>query len=944
MKRAFLYSCQVLAPATEPWNRSIWLHYVDEQAKTSSFMVGDYATSILIRCVDTSDNDVEDVASVQSILSTYVFSIQRRGEPRQKNSYYEDPIQDITQEDRVPVIGFCNNAKHRLYRLTLRALYLRRRVIRDLQRYNRDRDLQLPSFIILHTNVKDQMQILYQNQWRLHSWYQLDVTELSSSVRMAQVTHQAVDTTIPGLRVAFIRISAHSSTATRTNPFQPDPEIKSDYVTSVYVSLFIGGQLDHRQQMENDDETTILLRLKQWMLQHTPSVLVHMSDPYDHVTYLHLRMKMHRLRLTTIPTCECIENRIVKDGGVIGPIRDVTIPGCELVDLRHVLQKFMITPNLDGFTLADVVSHPKLLRSRFERPTTPASELKVIEALERDNNFVLNNCALSKSCDLSLQSIISRGQQTRVFSCFLREYHVANLYLNDKMVQKPFLVVRRSRSESSFSDPPWIQNPPLSSLRSSSEQPLVQPTKKRKLHPTTLRKFLNLPNKPPETSKRASTKRYGGGFVIRPEAGFYVRPEHAVSTLDFASLYPSIMCGYNICFMRVCYDPKWLHDERATKQYIPLDDSTCCVFITKYDGVPVRTITDKLVRDVMENRKRTRAKMKMVQDPFQLQSLDAQQLCCKVLQNAVYGACGSETFPIRCTALAASVCTIGQWMNKKVRFLAMQRGCICVYGDTDSVMLQFSTDPSLTSRDDILRDIYRQAHALERYATAEFPAPNAVEFETLKLPFLMTDRKKTYAAYEYPPVTRGWTKEPKTLVKGFTIKKRDRCPMVQELGFTLVKRLLSNSHSESDTVQWFRHSLTKLHARRPETLEQLQPFIISCRLNDTYKQPNVIGPHLADQYEAEDGIRPQPGDRMKYVVVHIPDRKHFESTMMPSGFLAGTLPLNMHYYLQKQLMLSLKQVLNQHPTLERAFQQCIHQELTTISHKRQRIQTLATFV
>ena len=132
--------------------------------------------------------------------------------------------------------------------------------------------------------------------------------------------------------------------------------------------------------------------------------------------------------------------------------------------------------------------------------------------------------------------------------------------------------------------------------------------------------------------------------------------------------------------MRICYNRKWLDDPRATKQYIPLDDTTCVVLISHYDNIPVQTITDKLVSSVMKNRKEVRTKMKSVSDPFILQSLDAQQLCCKVLQNAFYGACGSDTFAIPCTAVAASVCVIGQWMNKTVRYTALLNGCICVYG------------------------------------------------------------------------------------------------------------------------------------------------------------------------------------------------------------------------------------------------------------------------
>lgn len=38
---------------------------------------------------------------------------------------------------------------------------------------------------------------------------------------------------------------------------------------------------------------------------------------------------------------------------------------------------------------------------------------------------------------------------------------------------------------------------------------------------------------------------YEGATVLDPKAGYYSRP---VATLDFASLYPSIMMAHNLCY------------------------------------------------------------------------------------------------------------------------------------------------------------------------------------------------------------------------------------------------------------------------------------------------------------------------------------------------------------------------------------------------------------
>lgn len=42
-----------------------------------------------------------------------------------------------------------------------------------------------------------------------------------------------------------------------------------------------------------------------------------------------------------------------------------------------------------------------------------------------------------------------------------------------------------------------------------------------------------------------SDDQYEGATVIEPKKGYYSDP---ISTLDFASLYPSIMMAHNLCY------------------------------------------------------------------------------------------------------------------------------------------------------------------------------------------------------------------------------------------------------------------------------------------------------------------------------------------------------------------------------------------------------------
>ena len=902
----YLFSVQCVSTTRDTWDRKPLLFFVDERGDRHTYRVRDFLPHILVRCGsdDLEPSDVEDMLSEELL----------------------DLVDHVDAVTRTPLIGFTNNRQDRLFRIFYRELR---------SKYRLRKHLETLDVTILHRGLTDELQLLHTTGLRLQQWYRLSSasaaklgnTGISGTISWRSLEHAAeAPMPIPPLSFAYIRLVIRSSTATAANVFLPDHAIEGDAIQACEVRL---GHLHAEQvdtvRMQSTTEADVIDAISSWLTKHNPCILVHMSDPLDALAYLHFRAKRNRRHsgLSAIPSALPIENVNVSDGS----FRDVSIPGRETMDILHVLQKFMVSPNLDGYSLADAYAHPKLIRDKSsiqyagdidttfrclsDRMAAISSELDVMCALQKDNAFIMNNLALSGSCDLPLFKIISRGQQARVFACFARAYYEDGIYINHTQLDRPYTLVRRRRCQSSFADPPWIENPPLEALRRRDTEP-GPGSQKRK------RSVLDILGRPPKAAKPKMEKRYGGGFVIVPEPGFYRHPWEAVCTMDFASLYPSIMEGYRICYMRLCFEERWLHDDRATKEYIPLDDDTCCVFIKEYDNAPVRSITDRIVSAVVQNRKRVRAQIKLTDDTFLRQSLDAQQLCCKILQNAFYGACGSETFAIPCTAIAASVCVIGQWMNKTLRHCAMSRGCRCVYGDTDSGFFQFPTDPGLTSADDILRDIYRQAKDLELDTTRLFNAPNAVEFETLKWPHLQTSKKKTYAAREYPPTDAGWTETPTALVKGFAFKKRDRCPFVYAICKRLMDHLFSSEMTDDRIAAWYRGAITDAFKVRPGEAD-LGEFIITCRLNHVYKQDDALALILAEQYEAETGSRPRAGQRLRYLVAKFdgPKRKLADRVVTPATFVGKGYQVDAVYYLQTQLLLPIKQALDLRPSLYR---------------------------
>jgi DNA polymerase delta subunit 1 len=142
----------------------------------------------------------------------------------------------------------------------------------------------------------------------------------------------------------------------------------------------------------------------------------------------------------------------------------------------------------------------------------------------------------------------------------------------------------------------------------------------------------------PSRSPKTSGVFTAGGYVRDPIRGFYNYP---LATLDFSSLYPSIMQAYNICYSTV-ESLAWAKANLSPDDYWivpPLDGKTPndFVFVKKHirEGV-----LPMLLTALLGQRAYVKNLMKKV-DPVTQKSyynvLDGRQLALKVVCNSVYG-------------------------------------------------------------------------------------------------------------------------------------------------------------------------------------------------------------------------------------------------------------------------------------------------------------------
>lgn len=209
----------------------------------------------------------------------------------------------------------------------------------------------------------------------------------------------------------------------------------------------------------------------------------------------------------------------------------------------------------------------------------------------------------------------------------------------------------------------------------------------------------------PVYEKSDKSQKFQGATVINPMTGMYYEP---IAGLDFASLYPSIMMAYNMCYStfiaseemlkyviennipyktiewdscteKECKNPNCPHERKKfSYSFVQIKDD-------KGNDLPngVEGILGKILMRLMQGRKATKKLMKTEKDPFIYEVLNGKQLAQKVTMNSVYGFTGAQNGILPLEPIASSVTATGRKMIDKTSKMAGERfGALTVYGDS----------------------------------------------------------------------------------------------------------------------------------------------------------------------------------------------------------------------------------------------------------------------
>lgn len=419
---------------------------------------------------------------------------------------------------------------------------------------------------------------------------------------------------------------------------------------------------------------------------------------------------------------------------------------------------------------------------------------------------------------------------------------------------------------------------------------------------------------------------YMGATVLEAKAKYYTNP---IATLDFMSLYPSIINANNFCFSTLVQDPRYENIPGIDYATIAFEGKRY-VWAKNHEGVipkmmrallGARKTAKKLMGaagKTIDDATRAIAEAEAVADEVALDKArtdlsraqiekavyNARQLALKVSANSIYGFTGAvNTGQYACLAIADSVTyRAREMLNYTVELVKeyTKGKCEVVYGDTDSVMVLFEGCDTVEQAAEIAEK--SAGWITEKFAEQTGTNYIILEFEKVYFPYLLM-RKKRYAGLMFEPNKDGVMVQTKLDAKGIELVRRDNCALAKRCQKALLDALMY----KRDPVLGQKLVLDEL-AKVVTNEVPIKDYKISKSLRKDYKSNDLPHVHVcANMAERQPGSEPQVGDRVPYVLLHLknnPKAKTFEKAE-DIGYATRnpeTCKIDRLYYVEHQIV------------------------------------------
>lgn len=412
---------------------------------------------------------------------------------------------------------------------------------------------------------------------------------------------------------------------------------------------------------------------------------------------------------------------------------------------------------------------------------------------------------------------------------------------------------------------------------------------------------------------------FKGAVVLDPKPKFY---KNAVATLDFASLYPSIVQCMNMCYSTIIPREtmkllKWTEGKevRTVPDYYwedgrmktQINYNTNVIFATKETR---KGILPEILDSLLAERRRVKKIMKQhYPDTVAYKIANGRQLGLKVCANSVYGFTGATVGFLPEMRIAGSVTKYGRGLTLQTQDLienhpvwGKEHGVKCVYGDTDSVFchLPRSLCDGKTPEETVKRaeEIGKE---MGEYVDKHFLRPVELEFEKVYLPFLLL-KKKRYCGKKYE---EGHVKID---MKGLECVRRDFCPLLVDTQKKMLKTLM-NTMDTQKSCEIVQQAIQDLMMNKIPLAKLTMSKKLS-RSPEEYKV-KAVHVHLAERINKERGVGHGfvAGERVPYVIAKGQSRKMSENGVLPEEIESGKYVVDLDYYRENQLIPPLKRIL-----------------------------------
>lgn len=386
-----------------------------------------------------------------------------------------------------------------------------------------------------------------------------------------------------------------------------------------------------------------------------------------------------------------------------------------------------------------------------------------------------------------------------------------------------------------------------------------------------------------------SGEEFEGATVLDPMTGYYNQP---IATLDFASLYPSIIIAHNLCYTTLLNQSAIAKHNLKPEDYIKTPQG----FFFKKPDEDHQTIVPQILKNLLSARKRAKDDLKQETDAFKKIILDGRQLALKISANSVYGFTGAQVGKLPCLEISQSVTSFGREMIEVTRKAVSEKftiangykhNAVVIYGDTDSVMVKFGVDSVAEAM-----ELGREAAA---FVSKQFISPIKLEFEKVYYPYLLINKKRYAGLYWTKP-----EKHDKMDCKGIETVRRDNCTLVANLIDVCLQKILVDRDPDGATKHAQR-VISDLLCNRVD----ISHLVITKELTKTdadyaNKQAHV---ELANRMKKRDPAgAPKLGDRVPYVIITGPKgQPAYLKSEDPLYVLENNIPIDTDYYLTNQI-------------------------------------------